>query len=154
MIILFLSLFLIFTGFIIGLGAVTVIDWHGLLAQNSSYWTVATTRTHKITKPLIWLGTILLTAGKILAYKTNALPILPEEFLLLGILILNGCFLSFVISPYLLKKEKEGKDKDLLPSFIQTKIKISFVFSFLGWWSLFTWTIYTLTLYLSMPCFR
>lgn len=141
----FISLFLIFSGFIVGLGAVTVIDLHGFLAQKSSYWTVATTRTHKITKPLIWLGTILLTLGKLLGYLTQTIIVINYEFLLLGLLIINGCFLSFVISPYLLKREKEGKDQNLLPSSIQNKIKLSFVFSFLGWWSLVFLTVYNLT---------
>lgn len=140
-----ISLFLTFAGFIVGLGAVTVIDWHGFLAQKSSYWTVATTRAHKITKPLIWLGTILLVTGKYLSYLYLPQTVNIYEFLLLGILILNGCFLSFVISPYLLKREKEGKDKDLLPSSIQLKIKISFVFSFAGWWGLVLLTAYNLS---------
>jgi len=51
-----LGVFVSLAGFILGLGAVTVIDLHGFFAQKSSYWTVATTRTHKITKPLIWIG--------------------------------------------------------------------------------------------------
>ena len=137
-----LSIFLTFAGFIIGLGAVTVIDWHGFLAQKSSYWTVATTRTHKVTKPLIWFGTILLILGKYLSYLYIPAVVNTYEFFLLGILILNGCFLSFVISPYLLEKEKEGKDKNLLPSSIQLKIKISFIFSFVGWWGLVLLTAY------------
>lgn len=138
----FLSILLTFAGFIIGLGAVTVIDWHGFLAQKSSYWTVATTRTHKVTKPLIWFGTILLILGKYFSYLYIPGIVNVYEFLLLGVLILNGCFLSFVISPYLLKKEKEGKDSDLLPSSIQLKIKISFIFSFVGWWGLVLLTAY------------
>ena len=139
-----LSLLLIFSGFIIGLGAVTVIDFHGFLAQKSSYWTVATTRAHKITKPLIWLGTILLTIGKGFGYYSQSVPVNLYEFFVLAVLILNGCFLSFVISPYLLKKEKAGKDLDLLPASIQNQIKISFVFSFLGWWGLVLWTAFNL----------
>lgn len=141
----FISLALIFSGFIIGLGAVIVIDLHGFFAQKSSYWTVATTRTHKVTKPLIWLGTFLLIMGKLIGYLSQSVNVNPYEFLLLAVLILNGCFLSFIISPYLLKKEKEGKDSDLLPSSIQNKIKISFVFSFLGWWGLVLLTTYTLS---------
>jgi hypothetical protein len=137
-----ISLFLTFSGFIVGLGAVTVIDLHGFLAQNSSYWTVATTRAHKITKPLIWLGTFLLLFGKLLAYFYIPSIVNSYEFLLIAVLILNGIFLSFVVSPFLLKKEREGKDKNLLPSRLQNQIKISFIFSFLGWWSLVLLTAY------------
>ena len=55
-----IGLFIILAGFIIGLGAVTVIDIHGFLGRRSNYWTEATTRTHKVTKPLIWIGITLL----------------------------------------------------------------------------------------------
>jgi hypothetical protein len=46
------------------LGAVTVIDLHGFLGRKSSYWTEATTRTHKVTKPLIWAGLFLQCLGQ------------------------------------------------------------------------------------------
>jgi hypothetical protein len=49
-----IGLFTSIMGYIVGLGAVTVIDLHGFLGRKSAYWTEATTRTHKITKPLIW----------------------------------------------------------------------------------------------------
>ena len=58
-----LTLFILFAGFIIGLGAVTVIDLHGFLGRTSTYWTEATTRTHKVTKPLIWAGMFLVIIG-------------------------------------------------------------------------------------------
>jgi hypothetical protein len=58
-----LGLFLHLAGFVVGLGAVTVIDLHGFLGRKSSYWTEATTRTHKVTKPLIWLGLSLAVIG-------------------------------------------------------------------------------------------
>ena len=61
-----IGLFLFIAGFIIGLGAVTVIDLHGFMGRHSTYWTEATTRTHKITKPLIWMGTILAIIGGII----------------------------------------------------------------------------------------
>ena len=95
-----LSLFLTIAGFIIGLGAVTVIDIHGFLGRKSAYWTEATTRTHKITKPLIWIGMILLIIGVAMLYTG------PLLFLQLGIMfamLLNGLFLSFYVSPFLLK---------------------------------------------------
>ena len=65
----FISLFFILAGFIIGIGAVTVIDIHGLLGRKSAYWTEATIRTHKVTKPLIWLGTLLAWVGGVFFYK-------------------------------------------------------------------------------------
>jgi predicted cobalt transporter CbtA len=60
-------------------------------------------------------------------------------------LILNGLFLSFVVSPFLLKKEKEGKDGELLPQSLQNKIIVSFIISALFWWSsLFLLVVYIL----------
>ena len=51
----FIGLFLFLAGFVIGLGAVTVIDLHGFLGGKSAYWTEATTRTHKVANPdLAW----------------------------------------------------------------------------------------------------
>lgn len=133
-----LSLFILVAGFIIGLGAVTVIDLHGFLGRKSEYWTLATTRTHKVTKPLIWIGTFLVAIGVTLLYRIHFLSyfemnIMMDIALMLGV---NGFFLSFVISPYLLAKEKEGKSSDLLPQVMQNKIIFSFIVSFLGWWSL------------------
>jgi len=131
-----IGLFLFIAGFVIGLGAVTVIDLHGFLGRKSSYWTEATTRTHKVTKPLIWLGTGLAAVGGIIYYRASGLSgIVLLHFLILIILILNGLFLSFVVSPYLLKREKEGRDKEILPRKWQNRIIVSFVFSFLGWWT-------------------
>lgn len=64
-----IGLFLFIAGFIIGLGAVTVIDIHGFLGRKSSYWTEATIRTHKVTKPLIWLGMSLAILGGLVFYR-------------------------------------------------------------------------------------
>ena len=58
-----MGIFLFITGFVIGLGAVTVIDLHGFLGRTSSYWTEATIRTHNVTKPLIWIGISLAILG-------------------------------------------------------------------------------------------
>ena len=128
---LFISYILLISGLIIGLGAVTVIDLHGFLGRNSSYWTEATTRTHKVTKPLIWIGTLLFLFGTLLSYKGDALLI---QLSIIFILILNGLFLSFSVSPYLLKREKEGRSAEILPNSWQNKITLSFIISFLGWW--------------------
>jgi len=133
-----LPFFITIAGFVIGLGAVTVIDLHGFLGRKSSYWTEATTRTHKITKPLIWLGIILVLIGHILFYKSGLLIL--ENFkinlAIISLLLINGLFLSFIVSPSLLKREKEERSEELLPQILQNKITISFIVSFVGWWSL------------------
>ncbi len=133
-----LSIFITLAGFIIGLGAVTVIDLHGFLGRKSHYWTEATIRTHKVTKPLIWLGTILVLVGHIMLERFGfwGIPELTLRLLIISALVLNGCFLSFVVSPALLKREMDGHAKDLLPQALQNKITISFIISFTGWWGL------------------
>lgn len=134
----FIALFLTIAGFVIGLGAVTVIDLHGFFGRTSSYWTEATIRTHKITKPLIWLGTFLVLVGHILLSKQGVFVEgeLASRLAVIAILIVNGCFLSFVVSPALIQREKDGKSRELLPASLQHKIMASFVISFLGWWGL------------------
>ena len=88
----------------------------------------ATIRAHKVTKPLIWLGIFLVICGA-------SLLKLPLYFYYIYLaLVLNGLFLSFYVSPYLLKMEQKGKQKELLPISMQSKIAISFVVSFIGWW--------------------
>ncbi len=130
-----LGLFLLLTGFIIGLGAVTVIDVHGFLARHSSYWTAATIRSHKITKPLIWLGFSLILIGAMLFYRQSWLNgVVLFQAVMMVILLLNGLFLSFVISPKLLTLEKEGKADEPLPLKLRNIIAVSFMFSFLCWW--------------------
>jgi hypothetical protein len=133
-----LSIFITIAGFIIGLGAVTIIDLHGFFGRKSSYWTEATIRTHKITKPLIWLGIILLAVGHILLFKIGMISCweLQIRGLLIALLIVNGIFLSFVVSPALLAQEKEGRAQELLPKVLQNKIIASFLISFFGWWVL------------------
>lgn len=131
-----LGIFLFIAGFIIGLGAVTVIDMHGFLGRRSAYWTEATTRTHKVTKPLIWIGLLLAVSGGMITYRNHSLSGIP---LLQGIiavaLVLNGLFLSFYVSPFILKREREGRAQELLPDSLQIKIAFSFIVSFAGWWS-------------------
>ncbi len=131
----FLGLFLFLAGFILGLGAVTVIDIHGFLGRKSRYWTEATTRTHKVTKPLIWAGIVLAICGGLLLYRDESFSGIPLYHAILAlVLILNGIFLSFVVSPFLLKREKQGKASDLLPDSLQKKIVVSLLFSDFGWW--------------------
>lgn len=139
----FLGLFLFMAGFIVGLGAVTVIDLHGFKGRTSGYWTEATIRTHKITKPLIWFGTALAAIGGYLTYRPSGLSgTALFHAVLLVILVLNGLFLTFAVSPMLLKREKEEKADMPLEKKWQRAIAASFVVSFLGWWTsafLFVW---------------
>ncbi len=131
----FLGLFLLLAGYVIGLGAVTVVDIHGFLGRKSSYWTEATTRTHKVTKPLIWLGILLVIIGGLVFYREESfLGVKLFQSIVVSILIINGLFLTFVVSPFLLSREKEGKQAELLLDSIQKKIFVSFIVSFILWW--------------------
>lgn len=139
-----IGLFLFIAGFIVGLGAVTVIDIHGFLGRKSKYWTEATTRTHKVTKPLIWLGILLAICGGIIFYRNEHVSQIPIIHSVIAIfLILNGFFLSFKVSPYLLERERKGESSKLLPSTWQNKILVSLIISDFGWWgALFLLVIY------------
>jgi len=139
-----IGLFIMLAGFVIGLGAVTVIDLHGFLGRKSTYWTEATTRTHKVTKPLIWIGIFLVIVGGSIFYRNQEFSGIPfYQTLITVVLILNGVFLTFSVSPFLLQREKEGRAGELLPPSWQNKITISFIISFLGWWgSLFLLVTY------------
>ena len=131
----FIGLFIFIAGFIAGLGAVTVIDIHGFLGRKSSYWTEATIRTHKVTKPLIWLGIFMSIVGGAILYRNELFSGIPLYHALIACaLIMNGIFLSFYVSPFLLKKESEGKQTELLPQSLQNKIIISLIVSDVGWW--------------------
>jgi hypothetical protein len=130
-----ISLFIFIAGFIIGLGAVIVIDIHGFLGRKSSYWTEATIRTHKVTKPLIWVGTLLAIIGGTIFYRNESFFGVPLYHALIAcVLVLNGIFLSLYVSPFLLKQEREGKQTELLPASLQNKIIISLIISDIGWW--------------------
>ncbi len=130
-----LGTFITMAGFVVGLGAVTVIQVHGFLGRHSSYWTEATTRTHKVTKPLIWLGLTLAVAGGVIVYRDVSLwgPPLVHLALLVPMLI-DGWFLSFRVSPFLLERERQGRSDEILPTRWQRKIIAGFIFSFLAWW--------------------
>ncbi len=131
----FVGLFIMIAGFIIGLGAVTVIDIHGFLGRKSSYWTMATIRTHKVTKPMIWVGTMLAIVGGFILYRNVPFAGVPMYHAIIAIvLILNGIFLSFYVSPFLLKMEAEGRAGELLPQTLQNKIMVSLIISDIGWW--------------------
>jgi hypothetical protein len=131
----FIGLFVLIAGFIIGLGAVTVIDIHGFLGRKSQYWTEATTRTHKVTKPMIWVGIMLAIIGGAIFFRNEAFAgITVYLSIIAGVLIVNGLFLSFYVSPFLLAREREGKQAELLPTSLQNKIIVSLILSDLGWW--------------------
>lgn len=130
-----IGLFLILAGFVVGLGAVTVIDLHGFLGRKSPYWTEATTRTHKVTKPLIWLGMFTAIAGGMIYYRESGFTgVAALQAFLAAILVLNGLFLTFRVSPFLLEREREGRQRELLPAGLQRKIVVSFLVSIVGWW--------------------
>ncbi len=141
-----IALFAMMAGFVIGLGAVTVIDIHGFLGRTSSYWTEATTRAHKVTKPLIWAGISLAALGGIVLYRHESFSGIPLTHIVLAlVLIANGTFLSFKVSPFLLRREKEGKSGELLPIAWQRKIMVGLIVSDLGWWGgLFLLAVYIL----------
>ena len=131
----FIGLFIFLAGFVVGLGAVTVIDIHGFLGRKSTYWTETTIRAHKVTKPLIWIGIFLAIIGGFFLYNSEPFRgIAVVHAILAVVLIFNGCFLSFYISPILLKREKAGLARELLPKKLQKYIAVSFLFSFAGWW--------------------
>jgi hypothetical protein len=141
----FIGLFLFLTGFVIGLGAVTVIDIHGLLGRQSSYWTEATTRTHKVTKPMIWAGMLLCVFGGSLFYRNvgfTGIPLLHAVIAL--VLLANGYYLSFKVSPFLLEREKKRRAGELLSKSFQTKIIFSLIVSDVGWWGALLLLVYYL----------
>jgi len=143
----FIGLFMLLAGFVVGLGAVTVIDLHGFLGRKSAYWTEATTRTHKVTKPLIWLGILVATIGGTIFYRTASPEGIPLIHLVsVIILVLNGLFLSFKVSPYLLAREKEGRASEILPQSWQNKIIVSLIISDILWWgNLFLLVVYLMS---------
>jgi hypothetical protein len=129
-----LTLFL--AGLIVGLGAVTVIDVCGFLGRRSPYWSEVTVKVHHITKPLIWLGMLVAILGGTLMYWGEPLQgTVLAHAVLACVLVLNGTYLSFVVSPYLTAREREGRAAELLPSYWQRRIAASMVVSFIGWWS-------------------
>ncbi|MEK7183676.1 MAG: hypothetical protein AAB776_03530 [Patescibacteria group bacterium] len=131
-----LAAFVWIAGFVIGLGAVTVIETIGFLGQRSGYWTEATIRTHKVTKPLIWLGLFIATFGGTWYYSMigSTLMWIAHGIISL-IMIVNGSFLTFWVSPRLLERERRGKATELLPKSWKTAITLSFCISIVTWWS-------------------
>jgi hypothetical protein len=60
------------------------------------------------------------------------------------VLVMNGFFLSFKVSPFLLQREREGHSAEPLPLEWQKKISIAFILSFAGWWGALLLTVYQL----------
>ena len=123
-------------GLIIGLGAVTVIDLLGFRSRKSKEQTQVTISAHHTTKPLIWLGTILIILSWIFIYDASLLSSIKT--ILLVIMVLNGSFLSFYVSPRL---DKLIGKKVLLPFNLQLKITISMLISFFSWWAFVVLTV-------------
>lgn len=126
-------------GFIVGLGAVIVIDICGALGTRWTYWTQTAIRVHKVTKPLIWTGMVLLVVGYGFMWRGAVLRY-DELVLSVGIMAImvgNGLFLSGVVSPRLYALERAKQDTHVLPTSLQIKIGISFIISVCSWWSLF-----------------
>jgi hypothetical protein len=128
--------FIHFAGIIIALGAVTVIDTMGFISKKSKEWTQVTIKVHHVTKPLIWIGTLLIIISWLFLFDGTRLDIIKS--ILMGVLLLNGLFLSFYVSPRL--DQLYGK-KTLLSNKFQIKIMISMPISFISWWSLVLITV-------------
>ncbi len=130
------GLFFLLSGFVIGLGAVTVIDIHGFLGMRSAYWTQTAVRVQKVTKPLIWVGIALCVVGGSIYYRFETLSgVVLYHTVAASVLVLNGVFLSLVVSPYLLEREQQGRSDELLDRSWQIKIALSLLISDFFWWS-------------------
>jgi len=139
-----IMLFFHLAGIIIALGAVTVIDTLGFLGRNSVKWTATTIQAHYVTKALIWVGTILMALSWFFMLQIPIEGLQLYKSLIILILIANGCFLSFYISPRL-TKHASFKPGELLPITLKDSITVSFVLSFLGWWSLVALTVISIS---------
>lgn len=133
-------------GFVIGLGAVSVIETLGFLGQRSGYWSEATIRTHKITKPLIWLGFFIATLGGAWYYSVigwSEVMIAHGVFWIM--MFMNGAFLTFWISPRLLARERQGLAAEILPKAWKVAVTLSFFVSILTWWGSLFLTVMLIT---------
>lgn len=130
--------FLHIAGLIIGLGAVTVIDTLGYLSRESLYWTRITVGAHHVTKPLIWAGTLLLTFSWLFLYGSASINVAVIKTILIFVVIINGSFLSLYVSPRL------DKTRGLFDKWLQRKVIVSMILSFVCWWSIVLITIYQL----------
>lgn len=84
---------------------------------------------------MIWAGIALAVIGGTIFYRHvpfSGIPLYHAGIAVL--LVLNGLFLSFSVSPFLLRREREGRQRELLPASLQRKILVSLILSDLGWW--------------------
>ncbi|MDA3836401.1 MAG: hypothetical protein PF542_02150 [Nanoarchaeota archaeon] len=139
-------LFIHIVGLIIGLGAVTVIDTLGFFSRKSREMTQVTIHAHHITKPLIWIGTLIVFFSWMFVLLKNGFEgIYLIKTLILLVMLINGAFLSFFVSPRL---DKLIGKKVLLPNKLQIMISVSLVFSFLSWWSFVVLTVLQISSFL------
>lgn len=125
--------FLHLAGIIIMVGSVTVIDVFGFVGRRSKKWTKNTIEAHYITKPLIWIGATIVSITWIaLLFLIDIDFYAKLKSFIIPLLLLNGAFLSFYISPRLSRQRGEEK---LLPSSMQISIAISFIISITLNWS-------------------
>lgn len=131
----FFGLYFFLAGLAVSMGSLAVIETHGFLGRKSPYWSEATIRTHKVTKPLIWAGFATALAGASLFYSQTGFDrLVAIQAAILLPLVLNGIFLTFWVSPRLLEREREGRASELLPAGWQRMITASFIVSILSWW--------------------
>lgn len=110
-----IGLFPFLAGSVIGLGVAAVIDIHGFLGRKLSYWTEVTTRMHKVAKSMIWAGIVLAIIGGFIFCREQSFASIPLIHAVVAFaFIVNGYFLSFKVSLFLLKREKDGLFGELL----------------------------------------
>jgi len=128
-------------GMVVGMGAAIVIETFGLISRKSGFWTSVTINTHYVTKPLIWIGTLIFGFTWFLIMGTNSFSF-PYAYktILLTVLFFNGSYLSFVISPRLIRHKKMNGEK-VLPNSLQIMIIPSALISSLGWLTMVFLTI-------------
>ncbi len=142
-----IGLFLLLSGLIIGLGAVTVADMLGMLGKKSPYWCEVFVKTHPVTKALVWLGIFAGILGALIFYREKGLYGAAILQLIIFIpLLLNALYFSLRLNPALEKLiEKPGK-KITMPPKLQQKVTASQVISVLTWWSEVFLTVWHLLL--------
>jgi len=104
----------------------------GLHAINQCLFLVLDNRTCPMNE---LLGIMLAIVGGVIFYRGEVLAGIPLVHAIVAlVLILNGLFLSFGVSPFLIEREKQGRAGELLPVLWQRKIMVSLIISDIGWW--------------------
>ncbi len=135
-----IAVFFHLAGIILALGAVTVIDCLGFLSRKSISKFQVMIAAHHVTMPLIWLGLVFTVLSWVFLYTGSALDVVKT--ILLVALTLNGCFLSFVMSPRL---DALAGTSRLLPAHLQRWSILSLLVSFTCWWSVVALTAFALS---------